>query len=94
MRLAAKNELCSGCRVCELACAMEVRRENNPKQRLLRIEAHFPAPGKYEIHYCTQCGECAAVCPVEAITQEDGVHHDESSASAAWRAWRLVRTTS
>jgi len=74
MRLAAKNELCSGCRVCELACAMEVRRENNPKKRLLRIEAHFPAPGKYEIHYCTQCGECAAVCPVEAITQEDGVY--------------------
>lgn len=74
MKLAAKHALCSGCRVCQLACSLSVFRENNPKMGLLAIEAHFPAPGRYEIKHCTQCGECAAVCPVDAITETDGVY--------------------
>ena len=64
--------------MCELACAMEVRRENNPKKRLLRIEAHFPAPEQVRDHYCTQCGECAAVCPLRPLPRGRRVILDES----------------
>ncbi|OPZ65271.1 MAG: putative ferredoxin-like protein YdhY [Firmicutes bacterium ADurb.Bin506] len=74
MRLAADNRLCSGCRVCQLACSMQVLGENNPKKSLLRIEGHFPQPGAYEVHFCNQCGECAAVCPVDAIPMIDGAY--------------------
>ncbi|MEA4884340.1 MAG: 4Fe-4S binding protein [Clostridia bacterium] len=78
MRLAAKHDLCSGCRVCQVACSLEVLRENNPKKGLLKIVPHFPAPGKYEVKYCTQCGRCAEVCPVEAIALVDGVYRIDS----------------
>ncbi len=44
-----------------------------PSKGLLRIEGRFPSPGDYRIHLCDQCGECAEVCPVEAITLENGV---------------------
>ena len=74
MRLAARNELCSGCRVCQVACSLSILRENNPKRGLLKIEPHFPVPGNYSIEFCTQCGECAEVCPVEAIDLVDGVY--------------------
>ncbi|MCR4426697.1 MAG: 4Fe-4S binding protein [Firmicutes bacterium] len=70
MRLAVKDSLCSGCRVCQVACSLSVFRENNPKKGLLKIDGRFPVPGKYEVRYCTQCGKCAEVCPVEAITME------------------------
>lgn len=74
MRLAAADPLCSGCRACQITCSMAVLRESNPKKSLLRVEGHFPEPGKYEIHFCTQCGECAKACPVEAIKLVDGVY--------------------
>jgi ferredoxin len=45
--------------------------ENNPKKGALNLIPHFPDPGVYEMKVCTQCGECAAVCPVGAIHQDD-----------------------
>lgn len=75
MELRAIHERCSGCGVCKLACALENYREVNPAKALLRIEGRFPAPGDYRVHLCDQCGECAEVCPVEAITlDEHGVY--------------------
>lgn len=75
MELRAIHEKCSGCGVCKLACALENYREVNPSKALLRIEGRFPAPGDYRVHLCDQCGECAEVCPVEAISRdEDGIY--------------------
>jgi Fe-S-cluster-containing hydrogenase component 2 len=67
MRLYADSARCSGCRACLVACSLNLFKENNPKKAALTILPHFPAPGVYEVKVCTQCGECAAVCPTGAI---------------------------
>lgn len=74
MRLAAQSSLCSGCRVCQLACGLANYGEVNPKRSLLAIVGRFPEPGVFEIRHCTQCGICAQVCPAGAIIEEDGVY--------------------
>lgn len=53
---------------------MTRRKEINPKRSFIRPEGRFPAPGDYIIKYCTQCGECAKVCPTEAIVLIDGIY--------------------
>lgn len=75
MELRAIHANCSGCGTCRLACALENLRKVNPSLAVLRIEGRFPAPGDYRIHLCDQCGQCAEVCPVDAIqADEDGVY--------------------
>ncbi len=69
LRLYAESAKCSGCRACLVACSLNLFQENNPKKAALAILAHFPTPGTYEVKVCTQCGECAAVCPTGAIKQ-------------------------
>lgn len=73
LRFGIRDELCSGCRVCQLVCALENFGHNNPRMGLLRIVGHFPQPGRYEVRVCDECGECRDVCPVEAITKVDGI---------------------
>lgn len=67
MRLYVNSSRCSGCRACLVACSLNLFQENNPKKAALVILPHFPAPGNYEVKVCTQCGDCAKVCPTEAI---------------------------
>ena len=69
--LAVKPEECTGCRTCELICALQNYKENNPAKAALRVRGLFPAPGHYELRLCNQCGECAQVCPTGAISQRD-----------------------
>jgi len=71
MRLYVDSKKCSGCRACLVACSLNIFKENNPKKASLRVIPHFPAPGVYEVKVCTQCGECAAVCPTDAIKKND-----------------------
>ena len=80
MRLYADSTRCSGCRACQVACSLNLFGESNPKKSALTIVAHFPAPGVYETKVCTQCGDCAAVCPTGAIKQnETGAYYVEYS---------------
>ena len=65
--LALKPEECSGCRTCELICALHTYQENNPANAALRVRGLFPAPGHYELRTCDQCGDCAKACPTGAI---------------------------
>jgi len=74
VKLIAVSENCSGCRVCKMVCAMANFREVNPAKSALKIEGHFPDPGKYQINVCSQCGKCAEVCPTDAIYLEEGVY--------------------
>lgn len=67
MRLYVDSAKCSGCHACSVACSLNLFKESNPKKSALSIIADFPAPGVYEVKVCTQCGDCAAVCPTEAI---------------------------
>ena len=71
MRLYVDSSKCSGCNACRVACSLNLFGENNPKKAALVIEPHFPAPGVYTVRVCTQCGDCAAVCPTEAIRKND-----------------------
>ncbi len=67
MRLYVDSAKCSGCRACLVACSLNLFKESNPKKAALNLIGHFPAPGVYEMKVCTQCGNCAAVCPTECI---------------------------
>ncbi|MHB0871593.1 MAG: aldehyde ferredoxin oxidoreductase C-terminal domain-containing protein [Chloroflexota bacterium] len=69
--LALRPEECTGCRTCELICALHNFQENNPAKAALRVRGLFPAPGHYDLRLCDQCGECARVCPTEAIYRTD-----------------------
>ncbi len=74
MYLDADARKCTGCRVCLTICSLYHFKEVNPKKAALSIDAKFPKPGKYEPLICNQCGICASVCPVEAISENNGVY--------------------
>jgi ferredoxin len=80
MRLFADSAKCSGCRACLVACSLNLFQENNPKKAALFVLPHFPIPGAYNLKVCTQCGDCAAVCPTEAIKLNDrGAYYVDAS---------------
>mgnify|MGYP000132660547 FL=1 len=74
MQLVARDELCSGCRTCELLCALSKLKENNYKKAALRIRGQFPEPGRYFVVVCDQCGVCAEVCPEGCIEEVNGAY--------------------
>ncbi|MCK5849837.1 MAG: 4Fe-4S dicluster domain-containing protein [Kiritimatiellae bacterium] len=74
-KLAVIPELCSGCRICELACAVEHFKVNNPKKSAVRVMITYPHPVARLPIICSQCKVpvCADACPVNAITRTNGV---------------------
>lgn len=66
-------EMCTGCRLCEIACAMAHENTANPQLsriHILQLEkgsTTTPIPAR-----CMQCGyaACEAVCPVNAISTD------------------------
>ncbi len=71
MRLYVDSAKCSGCKACLVACSLNLFGENNPKKAAISLIPHFPDPGVYEVRVCTQCGNCAEVCPTQAIQQNE-----------------------
>ncbi len=71
MRLYVDHTKCSGCNACRVACSLHLFNENQPKKAALVIEPRFPDPGIYNVKVCTQCGDCAKVCPTECIKQDE-----------------------
>ena len=69
MKIQVTPSACTGCRLCRQVCAIEKNGDTNPRRSRLKIAAHFPAPGTYEPIVCDQCGDCADVCPTEAIVK-------------------------
>jgi ferredoxin len=63
---------CTGCKTCQLVCALCHFKENNPKKAAIGIEGKFPDPGRYKIHLCTQCEKCIKACPEGAIAKQNG----------------------
>lgn len=74
-KLAVIPELCSGCRICELTCAIEHFKVNNPKKSAIRVMITYPHPVVRMPVVCSQCKipACAGACPVGALRKEDSV---------------------
>lgn len=74
-KLAVVPELCSGCRICELACAIAHFGVNNPKKSAVRVLVAYPHPVMRLPIFCGQCKVpvCADACPVTALKRTDGV---------------------
>ena len=72
-------ELCTGCRMCALACSLKKHGECNPKHAAIYVARDEFERWEYPI-VCMQCEDpvCEAVCPQNAYTVEEGVVvHDE-----------------
>lgn len=64
---------CSGCRICQLICALHNNKKCNPKESFIEIKGNFPKPGGYDVKIlkgCTLCGECLKICPTGAIFEK------------------------
>ena len=73
--LAVIPEQCSGCRICELTCAIAHFGVNNPKKSAVRVLVTYPHPVVRMPIVCSQCKSplCADACPVDALCRTDGV---------------------
>ena len=74
-RLTVIPEQCSGCKLCELVCAIKHFGKNNPKKSAIRVMITYPHPVVRMPVVCSQCkiAACAQVCPVNALKRIDGV---------------------
>ncbi len=73
-RLTVVPERCSGCRLCETACALSHFGTNNPKKAAIRVVTLYPHPVIRMPVVCRQCAQpkCRENCPTDAIVTENG----------------------
>ncbi len=72
MKISINDKFCSGCRICELICALTHQKENNPKKAFIKIHGNFPNPGGYTIEIsegCKGCGQCVRFCAMNALIE-------------------------
>lgn len=74
MRIQVTESLCTGCRLCQLACSLNQFSENNPKKSAIAIRSNLLIDGHYRIAICDQCGICAEVCPAGAVRAVEGAY--------------------
>lgn len=74
-KLAVIPELCSGCKICELACVLHHFGVNNPKKSAVRVIVTYPHPVVRMPIVCSQCKRpaCADACPADALARTNGV---------------------
>jgi Fe-S-cluster-containing hydrogenase component 2 len=65
-RLGKDESLCIRCHSCEEACAGLYFKKTDPAQSAVSISSEMEKPVKITV--CSQCGICADICPVQAIT--------------------------
>lgn len=74
-KVAVIPERCSGCKTCELVCALGHFGANNPKKSRIRVMVLYPHPVIRMPVVCLQCKEpkCADGCPTNAIVRKNGL---------------------
>ena len=84
-RLTVIPEQCSGCRLCELVCAIKHYGVNNPKKSAVRVICTYPHPVVRMPVVCSQCKTpaCGQVCPVDAIKHVNGIVELDTNACIA-----------
>ena len=65
---------CTGCRTCELVCAVQHDGCSNPARSRIRV-VKWEDQGLYIPMSCQQCQDapCLNVCPVKAISKDDSL---------------------
>jgi carbon-monoxide dehydrogenase iron sulfur subunit len=65
-------EKCTGCRLCELVCAVKHDGISNPARSRIKV-MKWEAEGLYIPMSCQQCQDapCMNVCPVKAISRDE-----------------------
>ena len=68
MNIASNSTVCSGCRLCQLACSLFHYGECNLELASIRVikDVFY---GEYQVETCRQCKEpqCVSACPTQAI---------------------------
>lgn len=66
------HEKCTGCRLCELVCAVRHDHISNPLRSRIRV-IKWEAEGLYIPMTCQQCEDapCVKACPVKALSRND-----------------------
>ncbi len=67
-----RNQLCTGCRLCEVACSASHYQEFAPARARIRATVH-PQSGECRVIACFSCPDapCLAVCPEAAISRPE-----------------------
>ena len=65
-RLVKDESKCIGCGKCEEVCSKAFFKEADASLSCVKVQEIENNAHKLTI--CTQCGECAKVCPIEALT--------------------------
>ena len=70
--LVVNHEKCTGCRLCELVCAVKHDGISNPARSRIKV-MKWETEGLYIPMSCQQCQDapCMNVCPVKAISRDD-----------------------
>ena len=71
-------EKCTGCRECELVCAVQHENVSNPARSRIKV-IKMEWEGKYIPVTCQQCesAPCMAICPVKAISRDQNLNRLE-----------------
>jgi anaerobic carbon-monoxide dehydrogenase iron sulfur subunit len=69
MPLHFKPSLCTGCKLCQLACSATHDKVFNPEKSRIKIIHEYKSDGIHiKSRHCIFCKECESACPEEAIS--------------------------
>ena len=74
-KLKVKFENCTGCKICQLICAITHEKVANPKKARIRLIPKNPDSSVYSLKtptFCVQCDDplCVRSCPNNALVKE------------------------